>query len=59
MILSLLDFLLYISPFELEERYLSAETRPGSPQATKVNLFARLVNIFKLTIFVKSIIMAD
>ena len=54
MILSIL-FLL-ISPLELKEPYPSVETRPGSRQATKINLFARIVKVFKLTlltIFVK------
>ena len=40
--------------------YPSAETRPGLSQATKINLFARIVEIFKLmlpTIFVRSTIM--
>ena len=37
-----------------------AEARPGPSQASKINLFARIVNVFKLnlqTIFVKSTIM--
>ena len=62
MILYLLVFLLYISPFELQKLYLFAEARPGSRRATKINLFARIVKVFKstlLTIFVKSIIMSD
>ena len=62
MILYLLVFLLYISPFELQKLNLFAEARPGSRRATKINLFARIVKVFKstlLTIFVKSIIMSD
>ena len=61
MILYLLIFLFYISPFELQELYLFAEARPGSRRATKINLFAIIVKVFKstlLTIFVKSIIMS-
>ena len=30
--------------------YPSAETRPGSSQATKFNLFARIVNVFRWTL---------
>ena len=40
--------------------YQSAEARPGLWQASKINLFARIVNIFKLTllnIFAKSTIL--
>ena len=40
--------------------YQSAEARPGPSQASKINLFARIINIFKLTlttIFTKSTIM--
>ena len=40
--------------------YPSAEARPGPSQATKINLFARIVKVLKLmlpTIFVKSSIM--
>ena len=40
--------------------YPSTEARPGPSQASKINLFARIVNVFKvtsLTIFVKSTIM--
>ena len=40
--------------------YQSADTRPGSGQASKINIFARIVNFFKLTlltIFIKSTIM--
>ena len=44
MIISLFVFLLYISPFEFQERYPSAKTRPGLSQATKINLFAGIVN---------------
>ena len=36
--------------------YQPTEARPGPNQASKTNLFARIVNIFKLTIFVKSTI---
>ena len=35
----------------------SADARPGSSQASKNNLFARIVNVFKLallTIFIKN-----
>ena len=38
----------------------STEARPGPSQASKINLFARLVNVFKLkllTIFPKSTVM--
>ena len=38
----------------------SAEACPGPREASKINLFVRIVNVFKLTlltIFVKSIIM--
>ena len=37
--------------------YTSADTRPGPSQTTNINLFARIVQAFKLmllTIFVKS-----
>ena len=37
--------------------YPSAEERTGPSQATKINLFARIVNVFKLTlwtVFLKS-----
>ena len=37
--------------------YQSAEARPGPSQASKVIVFARIVNVFKLTlliIFVKN-----
>ena len=37
--------------------YPSGEKRPGPSQATKINLLATIVNVFKLmmrTIFVKS-----
>ena len=40
--------------------YSSAEARPGPSQATKTNHFARIVNVFKLTlliVFTKSTIM--
>ena len=40
--------------------YQSEEARPWTGQASKINLFARLVNVFKLkllSIFVKSTIM--
>ena len=30
--------------------YQSAEARPGPSQASKINLFARIVNFFKLTL---------
>ena len=36
--------------------YQPAEARPGPSQASKVNLFVRIINVFKitlLTIFVK------
>ena len=62
MILFLLVFLLYLSPFELQELYPSAETRPGPRQAIKINLFAKMVKVFELTlltIFVKSTTMTD
>ena len=39
--------------------YQSAEARPGPSQASKINLFARTVEVFKLTllnIFAKSTI---
>ena len=31
--------------------YLSAETRPRPRQAIKINLFSRIVNVFKLSHF--------
>ena len=40
--------------------YQSAEARPGASKASKIDLFVRLVNVFKqtlLAIFVKSTIM--
>ena len=40
--------------------YQSAEARPGPSQASKIDLFARIINLFKLTsttIFTKSTIM--
>ena len=40
--------------------YPSAEARPGPGQVSKINLFARIVDVFKLTlltILVKSTIM--
>ena len=30
--------------------YQFAEARPGSSQASKINLFARIVNVMKLTL---------
>ena len=40
--------------------YQSAEARPGPSQVSKINSFARIVNVFKLTlltIFVTSTVM--
>ena len=36
------------TPKRRQWRYPSAETRPGPIQATKINLFARIVKVFKL-----------
>ena len=40
--------------------YQSAEAQPGPSEASKINFFARIVNVFKLTllsVFDKSTIM--
>ena len=56
MILSLLDLHLYISSLVRTVRvsktvmYLSTEARPGPSQTIKIKLFARIVNVFKLTL---------